>query len=560
MKLYIKLISALILSIAVISCEKEGAEQEIILGSEIELTAIIDNGTKTSLSGAVSETGYNIVWNSHDAIAVVNNNKLYRFVISDSTANTSCGKFILDLSSLPANYKDGDFKIDMPIHAFYPYTGFEYDTVSRKMSYHVPHIQKSIIYKPSDQENGNVSFDDGIMPMAAYSISYEKNLVFKQLLASVKFVISGTEGEMLKNVEIVSNYQLNGIASVTISEGIGQDPVLLLDILKNQEEKIEGRNYTRISVDCGKDGIPISSPAEFIVTLPGNAKNLGIQLQTTTASYYQDINSSHASEGSGNILQIGQLHIVPDIKTYEKLPAYIDNGIYFGDGIKIPQTSDKSEYLLWAPVNCGYCDIEKIGGQIMDRGYVFGKLYQWGRKDGHGYTDVAYEDASYPTEVSTLGNGNPQEGKFYQDWKVDATEWPEESNPCPEGWRVPTIEELISLVKGLGINDYIIGLGSQWTSTFNDNNNRHYGQPGFIFYGNSTDTKDKLFLPAAGFYKNDMQENMIRGLSGCYWSSTSTGSGIARYMDFNRKGYIDTFYDNQACGRSVRCVKNEIVK
>lgn len=48
----------------------------------------------------------------------------------------------------------------------------------------------------------------------------------------------------------------------------------------------------------------------------------------------------------------------------------------------------------------------------------------------------------------------------------------------------------------------------------------------------------------------------LRGLSGCYWSASATSeNGNAWYMDFNRKGYIDSYFDNHAFGRAVRCVK-----
>ena len=48
---------------------------------------------------------------------------------------------------------------------------------------------------------------------------------------------------------------------------------------------------------------------------------------------------------------------------------YIDEyGINHGGGILI-------DTVLWAPVNCGYHEID----------YPYGKLYQWGRKHGQGY-------------------------------------------------------------------------------------------------------------------------------------------------------------------------------
>ena len=75
----------------------------------------------------------------------------------------------------------------------------------------------------------------------------------------------------------------------------------------------------------------------------------------------------------------------------EKLIDYIDEyGENHGPGVKIGET-------VWAPVNCGYHKTD----------FKYGKLYQWGRKYGQGYSGNLYDtdgnlsgtysDASYPS-------------------------------------------------------------------------------------------------------------------------------------------------------------------
>ena len=140
---------------------------------------------------------------------------------------------------------------------------------------------------------------------------------------------------------------------------------------------------------------------------------------------------------------------------------YIDEyGINHGQGVKIGAT-------VWAPVNCGYHATD----------YKYGKLYQWGRKYGHGYDD---DDASVPEIVEgpvslAVGQSEANAGKFYcntnipYDWLTpqDDNLWNSgtednpvntEYDPCPEGWRVPTNSEFLELISN----------HSSWTIDEND--------------------------------------------------------------------------------------------
>ena len=74
--------------------------------------------------------------------------------------------------------------------------------------------------------------------------------------------------------------------------------------------------------------------------------------------------------------------------------------------------------------------------------------------------------------------------------------WTKENDPCPEGWRVPTLWELRSLVDA----------GSIWTTK-----NGVVGR----FFGTAT---NQIFLPAAGFSWGNGE---IHGGTGYYWSSTT---------------------------------------
>ena len=240
---------------------------------------------------------------------------------------------------------------------------------------------------------------------------------------------------------------------------------------------------------------------------------------------------------------------------------YVDEyGINHGKGVAIGRT-------VWAPVNCGYkAAVTDADGNVTDKGFPYGKLYQWGRKYGQGYSaDSDSEPMTYPGPVSAVvGQDANMAGYFFtgsSDWidTHDDSMWnsgTEDSpvrtvnDPCPNGWRVPTYGELNALR-----TEY-----SEWTSKDN--------QSGYYFSGLSSTVYDtvpliedkvQVFFPAAGF-RDDYGDAQYRGYfdSGYYWSSTP-------YYDF-AFGYLASsllFGDgnasvgrlSRAYGFSVRCVQ-----
>ena len=234
---------------------------------------------------------------------------------------------------------------------------------------------------------------------------------------------------------------------------------------------------------------------------------------------------------------------------------YIDEyGINQGWGVKIGET-------VWAPVNCGYHATD----------FRYGKLYQWGRKYGQGYSgglnDVngnnigEYSDATTPTieegvVSATIGQDKSMSNVFFtsnyefnDDWLYpqDSKLWNSgsESNPkkteydpCPEGWRVPTYAELDELN-----NNY-----SSWTTNEN-------GQSGYWFSGASSyrETVPQVFLPAAGYRDDTYGGAYSRGYRGYYWSSRPySASAYALYFSSSSVRMYGTY---RAYGQSVRCVQ-----
>jgi uncharacterized protein (TIGR02145 family) len=232
--------------------------------------------------------------------------------------------------------------------------------------------------------------------------------------------------------------------------------------------------------------------------------------------------------------------------TTREVKDYEVDGVSYGKGIVIGD-------VIWAPVNCGY---EPATSD--NKGYPYGKLYQWGRKYGQGYS-TSY-DASVPEIVkgpisSVNGYKDKYSNTFFTAsespfdwlspqndnlWNSGTEENPvkTEYDPCPEGWRVPTYAELAKL-------------------------NNHYssfitveGQQGRYFCGDYTylDNAPQVFFPAAGYRGCDDGSAYYQGRNGYYWSSRPSSTD-AYYLNVYGSDVNRNFSDYRAYGYSVRCVQ-----
>ena len=150
-----------------------------------------------------------------------------------------------------------------------------------------------------------------------------------------------------------------------------------------------------------------------------------------------------------------------------------------------------------------------------------GMLYQWNRKVGWSSTEplVNHEGGSTWNPDTPTGDS-----------------WEKTNDPCPSGWRVPTLEEQQSLVAA----------NKEWT-TLNGVTGRYFGSD-----------KNLVFFPAVGYCGGDDGLLYNVGDYGLYWSSTpSQGNSTFAYgMNFHSE---NTYSGNnyRRSGFSVRCVKEQ---
>ena len=242
--------------------------------------------------------------------------------------------------------------------------------------------------------------------------------------------------------------------------------------------------------------------------------------------------------------------------TTREVKEYEVDGVSYGKGIVIGD-------VIWAPVNCGY---EPTTSD--NKGYPYGKLYQWGRKYGQGYS-TRY-DASVPEIVEgPISAVNGQKEKYSNTFFKSTSEYdydwlyPHDDNlwnsgteenpvkaeydPCPDGWRVPTYAELDKLRN----NSFWTKVGDQY---------------GRCFSGDYTylENAPQVFFPAAGYHSFHYNDANWRSNKGQYWSSKpynlfySDSYDIgASSISFGDNGFYGIGGDpmRRANAYSVRCVQ-----
>ena len=234
--------------------------------------------------------------------------------------------------------------------------------------------------------------------------------------------------------------------------------------------------------------------------------------------------------------------------TTREVKDYEADGVNYGKGIIIGD-------VIWAPVNCGY-----EPSTSKSKGYPYGKLYQWGRKYGQGYS-TSY-DASVPEIAEgpiTAVNGykdkysntfftaseSPYDWLSLQNdnlWNSGTEENPvkTEYDPCPTGWRVPTYAELDKLSNN-----------SSWTTVGNQGGRSFSGEYTFL------DNAPQVFFPAAGYRDYDGGGAYNRGRYGEYWSSRPSSIRADRLYFSSNSAHVGSAVnsDYRAFGYPVRCVQ-----
>lgn len=506
------ILSALAICAALLGCQKNEIHETRPSGVELHATIEDDASTKT-----VMDENNNIRWSEgNQIIAFMKSSYGHKYKLISSFVGKTYADFEPETSA-GGNLSAGtEWNHNV---VYYPYSE-DVEAIKSGDNYTLS------VVLPSEQSYAAESFGNDFFPMVA--VSENNNITFKNVLGGIKLQLRGTQKVKSIKLEGKNNEKLSGTATVTA----------YTDETKPAITMASGAS-TSVTLNCGS-GVQLneSKATEFIIALPPVLFSKGFTVTVTDDSG----NEQTIQTDKENSVLRSSLLVMPEV-TLDKVPQtveYVDEyGINHGPGVKIGET-------VWAPVNCGYHKTD----------YKYGKLYQWGRKYGQGYSG----DATTPTieaggisaitgqlksksNVFFTGTSkyydwlDPQDSKLWNSG-TDSNPVKTENDPCPEGWRVPTYAELDELKSNY----------SSWTTDDNDRSGRWFSGP-----NSYTASVPQVFFPANGYRDPVDGFHTSRDWNGNYWSSRPYTYNASYFYFGTSKVLISD--DWRANGYSVRCVQ-----
>ena len=212
------------------------------------------------------------------------------------------------------------------------------------------------------------------------------------------------------------------------------------------------------------------------------------------------------------------------VVAYQSEVSDIDSIIFYAPPTPEPEPTPGDGWVLINGVKWATCNVD-APGTFAAAPESAGMFYQWNRKIAWSATDPMV---------------NSNDGTEWDSSLPEGTTWTKANDPSPAGYRVPTFDEIKSLLDEDKVTN-------EWTNNYNGT-----GVSGRIF--TDKNNGNSIFLPAVG-YRDYYYDGTLysAGSYGGYWSSTQDDSDYAYDLSFYSDG-ADWGNDNRSFGLSVRPV------
>ncbi len=304
-------------------------------------------------------------------------------------------------------------------------------------------------------------------------------------------------------------------------------------IRESNDEKKTKLGVVVADVGIGSDGEVVATPAEALTTGVRVGTQVELTAPTGTAGYAFDGWTGDILSTDNPLVFAIENAMTNLSATYREVYTVCPTGevaVELSNGTVIWAGSNLSAYQTFA-----------------ENPWDIGCLFQWGWKD-------AVEGVVIGTKnVAALPNG--------EEIQI-ADSWPQDEDPCPFGWRIPTQQELMELVNidDIGGESPCENTGDYTQTSWSEGAGEGTGLAISPVAG--VDTEKTLYFPNVGFRCNgeafDPGEN--NGIQSFYWSSTqvegdeNTGIVLQPYTpgDYRQISMNYTGKDYQC---AVRCVR-----
>jgi uncharacterized protein (TIGR02145 family) len=330
------------------------------------------------------------------------------------------------------------------------------------------------ITKTSAESGGNVTYDGGASITArgvCWSTTQNPTIENNK---TVDGTGKGLFSTTITGLKIYTTYYVRAYATNSVGTVYGQE--ISFKTLSDSPPTVtsDGGTTGLLSSTCARVGGQVVDDVGLPITEQGIYYGTDNNLETSGIQIKIDNIASDKSFG----IDLRKLN--PNSVYYLKAYAKNINGIGFGNTITF--TTKQKDFVTVNGVNWAKFNLSSPN-YFVSHSYDYGMYYQWNRCTGWSYEGTGTYWNTFP-DSATWDDGPSFSVPANQswNWSVDNTinAWQENRDPCPYGWRIPTINEYTQMISSAKTRGwyYLISDKSKRFLKIIFNNNEELWLPG----------------------------------------------------------------------------------